>query len=92
MSKQMELAMNLHTEFNTIAKICANPTKSEYVTFNDKAELPIKVSDQLLYPVDKIENIRLLGSFFGSQKLLKNSTKHAIKTLKKSAQPSQQKI
>jgi hypothetical protein len=82
-SKQAQLAINLLTEFNAIAKIRANPTKSEYISFNDKAKLPIKVNNQLVYPVDKIKNIHLLGGFFESRKLQKNSTKHAIKTLKK---------
>jgi hypothetical protein len=82
-SEQTRHAMNLLTEFNTIAKIRANPTKSEYVTFNDKAKLPTRVNDQLIYPDDKNKNIRLLRSFFGSRKLLKNSTEHAIRTLKK---------
>jgi hypothetical protein len=40
------------------------------------------VNDQLVYSVIKNKNICLLGGFFGSQELLKNSTEHAIKTLK----------
>jgi argininosuccinate synthase len=80
-SEQTEDAINLLTEINMIAKIRANLTKSEYVTFNDKAKLPIRVNDQLIYSVDKNKNICVLGSFLESQKLLKNFTEQAIKTL-----------
>jgi hypothetical protein len=69
-SKQTELGIYLLTEFTAIAKIRANLMKSEDSPFKVKAKLPIKVNNPLVYPVYKNKNIRLLGGFFRSQKLL----------------------
>jgi hypothetical protein len=52
-SEHSQLAINLYTESNATAKICANLTKSKYMTYNDKAKLPSNVNDQLAHPVNK---------------------------------------
>jgi hypothetical protein len=63
-SKQTKLAIDLLSEFNPIAEIRANHTKSGYITFKEKAKLPTKLNDQLIYPVHKNKNIRLRGGFY----------------------------
>jgi Reverse transcriptase (RNA-dependent DNA polymerase) len=81
--KQAEKAIKLVQEFNTIAKIRTNPTKSEYVVFNCKDKTPQIVNEKEIFPAKSTNNIRLLGSFFSIRNRLKNSTKHSIEILKK---------
>jgi Reverse transcriptase (RNA-dependent DNA polymerase) len=81
--QQEEKAIELVQEFNTIAKIRTNPTKSQYVAFNCKDKTPLIVNQKEIFPAKSTINIRLLGSFFSMRNCLKNSSKRSIAFLNK---------
>jgi Reverse transcriptase (RNA-dependent DNA polymerase) len=82
--EDMERGLTLLQEFNKIAGICANPTKSVYCSINCSNPLTAIVNNKAISPANKRTKQRLLGSFFSPALGMLNSLHHATAVLKKS--------
>jgi hypothetical protein len=81
--EDMERGLTLLQEFNKIAGIRANPTKSVYCPINCSNPLAVIVNNKAISPANKRTKQRLLGSFFSPAHGIRNSLHHAAAVLKK---------
>jgi Reverse transcriptase (RNA-dependent DNA polymerase) len=80
----IERGLTLLQEFNKIAGICANPTKSVYCPINCPNPLVVIANNIAISAANKRTKQRLLGSFFSPALRIHNSSHHATAVLKKS--------
>jgi Reverse transcriptase (RNA-dependent DNA polymerase) len=82
--EDMERALTRPQEFNKIAGIRANQTKSVYCLINCPNPLAVIVNNIAISPANQRTKQRLLGSFFSPALGIRNSLHHASTVLKKS--------